>query len=185
MSSTDGDSIAALRQQDLGSPCPSEGRSCLSIPRPGGPAPGGPAGRHERGDRLRRWCAVGGRRQGTVTSVDPDSGDAGKPIEVGESCRTARSSAVRSRSTRTRSGSPLDDEAVVSVDPGSEKIDATIPLPDGIEGDLAGDNFRSGPSTRRASSCRSTPRRTRQAARRSRPVPRAPTRSPWAAGRSG
>jgi streptogramin lyase/predicted Ser/Thr protein kinase len=76
---------------------------------------------------------------GTVTRVDPASGESGEPVKVGK--RPPPDSDVFRGEIGVGEGAvwiaALDDETVVRVDPRSGRVVKTIKFRDGIEGDLA------------------------------------------------
>jgi streptogramin lyase len=76
---------------------------------------------------------------GTVTRLDPASGEAGEPVKVGR--RFPPDTDVFRGEIAVGEGAVwvagLDDETVVRVDPRSGRVVKTIRFEDGIEGDLA------------------------------------------------
>ena len=158
LSSTDGDSIAAGDGQGLGGACPSQGQV---LPIDAEPAtPGTPI---EPPDGVDEEIVYGEGAlwvlgdNGTVTKMDPASGEPGEPIKVGE--KLSDEGFFRGEVAFGEGGvwvAGLDDETVVRVDPASGKV---------VEDDHGSRTAsratwpsataRSGRSTRRASSCAS------------------------------
>jgi streptogramin lyase len=75
---------------------------------------------------------------GTVTRIDPASGEAGEPVKVGK--EVPEDDVFRGQIAVGEGAvwvAALDDETVVRLDPRSGEIVKTIRFKDGIEGDLA------------------------------------------------